>query len=319
MKYNLLGLSDLKVSQVGLGTMGFGWRTDRQTSINICKHALDQGVNLIDTSNSYAEGKSEAIVSDLLNLTGRHSIILSTKFRTDNQVNLTSDPVIKKYIRTACERSLKIMHTDFIDIYTLHYPDYRIPLEDLLGHLMDLKQEGKIRHIGISNFSKRQLLDLCNIRIKTNPIEIAALQMPLNLFERHAETNLLPILTRNNIGRIGYSPLCEGLLTGKYNFDPFKTKGRYNLATKNISKYRSRLNSKNISSIVALHGLAKQAELELAELNYAWLFQTGLDCVLVGPGSLDHLVTSFKGLKINIPKDLISSINRIFPPGHSSI
>jgi len=224
MEYRKLGNSGLKVSELGLGANNFGWWIDEKRSKEVIYHAIDRGINFIDTADMYDRGTSEEIIGKALK-GKRHNIIIATKFSSKMGDGPNDHGGSRYYIMKAIEASLRRLQTDYIDLYQMHNPDPETPIEETLRALNDLIQEGKVRYIGCSNFSAWQLTDaLWTSRINNlNPF--ITIQTKYNLFERQIEQEIVPCCQAHGIGIIPWGPLAGGFLTGKYhpNEEPSKT------------------------------------------------------------------------------------------------
>lgn len=220
MESRLLGNTGLNVSVIGLGTwvMG-GWMwsgAEDRDSVAAIRRALELGVNLIDTAPIYGHGRSEEIVGRAIAEHGRREdVILATKVGLDWNAERTkvwrnsSRPRILGEI----DDSLRRLRTDYIDVYQIHWPDPVAPFEESMQTLLELQRTGKIRFVGVSNFTPAQMRRC----LAVGPVHVA--QPPYNLFERGIEDDLLPFCREQGIGTLIYSPLCRGLLSGKYRGD----------------------------------------------------------------------------------------------------
>ncbi|MGW0056658.1 aldo/keto reductase [Nocardia nova] len=214
-----VGNSGLAVSVVGLGTNNFGMKLDLEQSRAVLHAALDHGINLIDTADSY--GESERRIGEILQGT-RDDVVIATKFGSDVR-RLGGDNGedwgargSRRYIRRAVEQSLRRLRTDWIDLYQLHRPDPATPIEETLSALDDLVHEGKIRYLGHSNFTGWQTAD-AEWTARTRRLErFISAQNEYSLLRRGIEADLVPALEHYGIGLLPYFPLASGLLTGKY-------------------------------------------------------------------------------------------------------
>lgn len=216
MTYRHLGESGLMVSTIGLGCNNFGMRIDAAATKRVVDAALDHGITMFDTSDSY--GDSELFLGDALG-SRRDDIVLATKFGSDLRGANGADwgaRGSRRYIRKAVERSLTRLKTDYIDLYQLHMPDPQTPIEETLSALTDLVHEGKVRYIGNSNFAGWQIADADWIARTTGSVRFVSAQNHYNLIERGAEADVLPACQRFGLGQLPYFPLASGLLTGKY-------------------------------------------------------------------------------------------------------
>jgi aryl-alcohol dehydrogenase-like predicted oxidoreductase len=215
MRTRRLGGSELQVTVVGLGCNNFGGRIDEQATKAVVDAALQAGIAFFDTADVYGGGGgSETILGRLL-AGRREQVVLATKFGHDLGDGETARGS-RAYIRKAIEASLGRLQTDWIDLYQYHRPDNVTPLEETLGALDELVQEGKVRAIGSSNFSPRMVEEARTIAEDRGLTPFASEQSEYSWLRRSAERELLPTCERLGVGFIPYFPLASGLLTGKY-------------------------------------------------------------------------------------------------------
>jgi aryl-alcohol dehydrogenase-like predicted oxidoreductase len=219
MEFRRLGNSGLVVSVVGLGTNNLGMKLDMPASREVVHSALDMGITLFDTADSY--GESEARLGELLQ-GRRDDVVLATKFGSDvrNRGGENGEDWgargSRRYVRRAVESSLRKLRTDWIDLYQLHRPDDATPIEETLSALTDLVREGKIRYLGSSNFTGWQIAE-AEWTSRTRHLErFVSAQNEYNWLERDIEDDLVPALEHYGVGLLPYFPLASGLLTGKY-------------------------------------------------------------------------------------------------------
>lgn len=217
MRYKKIPKTDLEVSVISLGTWVFGGRewglTDEKQCLDAVDAALECGINLIDTAPIYGAGLSEEIVGKAIK-GKRGEVIIATKCGLigtgkNIKISLKADS-----IRTEIEESLKRLRVEYIDIYQCHWPDRATPIEETMSEMCKLKKEGKIRHIGVSNF------DLPLIKQALNCAEIATIQNHYSLLERSIEKDIIPFCAENKIGILSYGSLGGGILSGKYVNQP---------------------------------------------------------------------------------------------------
>jgi aryl-alcohol dehydrogenase-like predicted oxidoreductase len=211
-----LGRSGLVVSKVGLGCNNFGRRIGLDDARAVVDAALDEGVNLFDTADSY--GDSEEILGELLE-GRRDQVVIATKFGSDLRGANGPDwgaQASRRYIRRAVERSLRRLRTDWIDLYQLHRPDGVTPIDETLAALTELVREGKVRYIGSSNLSGWQISNADWVA-RTNGLErFVSAQNNYSLLDRKVEIEVVPACEHHGLGLLPYFPLASGLLTGKY-------------------------------------------------------------------------------------------------------
>jgi aryl-alcohol dehydrogenase-like predicted oxidoreductase len=218
MTYRPLGNSGLMVSTVGLGTNAFGSRIDAKQTQQVVDAALDAGITLFDTSDTYGLGASEELLGRSLG-SRRDDVVLATKFGMDMHGANGPDwgaRASRRYVRRAVEASLRRLGTDHIDLYQLHQPDLVTPLEETLEALTELVAEGKVRYVGCSNFAAWEVVDAHWTAVSGGLRPFVSSQNEYSLYNRAAEEELVPALSRLGVGLIAYFPLAYGLLTGKY-------------------------------------------------------------------------------------------------------
>jgi len=274
MEYRSLGNSELKVSEVGLGSDTFGRDIDEQATIAIINHALELGINYIDTADVYGwGGRSEEFVGKAVK--GKRSrFIIATKFGVGvdkNSPQGTPREGLGKrdYIMKAVDASLKRLDTDYIDIYQLHQPDPTTPIEETLRALDDLVRAGKVRYIGCSNFSAWELCEALWISQTAGLNSFISVEPRYNLIDRHIEEELVACCQAYNIGIIPWYPLAAGFLTGKYRRGEEIPAGtRF---SSNPGMYGRMLNDVNFDQLDKLETFALEHGHSVAELAIAWL------------------------------------------------
>jgi aryl-alcohol dehydrogenase-like predicted oxidoreductase len=219
MRYRPLGNSGLQVSVVGLGCNNFGRRLDVEQTRNVVDAAIDSGVTLLDTAETYGgRGRSEEILGEVL-AGRRDQVVLATKFGSqgsDMGYGLAAGAKGgRAYIRRAVEHSLRRLQTDYIDLYQIHTPDPVTPIEETLGALGELVQAGLVRYIGHSNFNAVQIATAASAARELTTSPFISAQNHWSLLERHAELEIVPAAVQFGLGVLPYFPLANGLLTGK--------------------------------------------------------------------------------------------------------
>jgi len=265
MSYRRLGNSGLTVSVVGLGTNNFGRTLDLDAAGKVLDAALDEGITLVDTSDSY--GDSEAKIGKLLE-GRREDVVIATKFGLDAASRGNFDGAdwgargSRRYLRRAVEGSLRRLRTDWIDLYQLHMPDPQTPIEETLSTLDDLVHEGKVRYLGNSNFAGWQVAEADWTARSRGYERFISAQNNYSLLEREIEANLVPALTHYGLGLLPYFPLANGLLTGKY---------RRNEAVPKASRAEtwnreSMLTTENFDRVEAIEAYASQRGLSILQV-----------------------------------------------------
>lgn len=214
MKYVPFGNTGMNVSRLALGTMTFGSALERGAVGRVVDEAIDNGVNLIDTADTY--GDSEEILGEVLSKEKRERVYLATKvfgrYCRDGRVGRNS----RVNIIQACERSLRLLRTDYVDLYQLHHPDNETPIQETLSALDGLVKQGKIRYYGVSNHYAWQMAYMLGLSRAYRWEPLVSVQSHYNILDRQIEVEVAPFCRRFNIAVMCWGPLCGGLLTGKY-------------------------------------------------------------------------------------------------------
>ncbi len=286
MSYRRLGGSGLVVSTVGLGCNNFGMRIDQDATQAVVDAAITEGVTLFDTSDSY--GESEVMLAKALG-SRRDQVVIATKFGSDLRGANGPDwgaRGSRRYIRTAVERSLRRLDTDWIDLYQIHYPDPLTPIEETLGALSDLVHEGLVRYIGSSNYAGWQIADAA-WTAETGGLErFVSAQNHYNLVERQAEDEVIPACERFGVGLLPYFPLASGLLTGKYRRGDAPPEGG-RIAAWGMSHL---LSDDNFDRVEALEAFGAERNLSLLEVAIGGLAaRPAVASVIAGATSPEQL------------------------------
>jgi len=268
MEYRRIGYSGLRVSEIGLGGNNFGWWSDEQTSITVINHAIDMGVNFIDTADMYDSGHSEEFIGKALK--GKRSqVIVATKFANPMGAGANESGGSRYYIMKAVDASLKRLQTDYIDLYQMHLPDPETPIEETLRALDDLVHAGKVRYIGCSNFAAWQLCEALWTSKVNNLHSLVTVQPQYNLLTRQIERELVPCCQAYNVGVIPYFPLASGFLTGKYR------QGEELPADSRLSApnpaFQRIFTEDNWNKLAKYEAFAKERDHTMGELAIAWL------------------------------------------------
>ncbi len=301
MNYRTLGKSDLQVSSIGLGCVTFGREIDEETSFAVMDHAIERGITLFDTAEAYAKGASETTVGRWIKARGtRDKIVLGTK---------VTPPLDPARIQAAVEDSLRRLQVDVIDLYQLHAFDKNTPLEDTLGALSRLVEQGKIRYLGCSNFAAWQL---CKALWKADVAglpRLESVQPNYNLAIRDIETELLPFCADQEIGVITYSPLGAGFLTGKYTRDKTAPAGtRFDIMPGHWGVYDS---ERSFQRMEKLRELAAASGNSMIHLALAWVIgQPGVTSVLIGCRNTAQVDQAFEAEQKGLPDDMRAEMNR---------
>jgi len=287
MEYRRLGASGLKVSEVCLGSwLTYGGATENETAEACIDRAYELGINFYDTANAYARGKSEEVVGSSLKKYPRETYVVATKlfFGMSDSPMPNNRGLSRKHIMEQCEASLKRMNLDYIDVYQCHRYDTETPLEETLRALDDLISHGKILYAGFSQWSPHQITDAIQFQEQHNLDRFVSSQPVYNILNRDLEKAVMGVCERDGIGQIVYSPLAQGLLTGKYKpGQPLPADSRAADPKQNQFLNQGKLDEAQLNKIQKLAPVAEAAGLSMAQLALAWcLRKPNVSSVIIG-------------------------------------
>ena len=259
-------VGSLRVTVVGIGCNNFGGRIDEKRTGEVIDAAIDSGINFFDTADMYSDGKSEELLGRYLGRR-RSQVIIATKFGM--KLHGQAGGARPEYIRKAFAASLRRLKTDYIDLYQLHTPDPHVPIAETLGALDELVKAGKLREIGCSNFSARQLRDAqAASAARPGSARFVSVQNEYSLLHREPEDEVLAECERQNMAFLPFFPLKSGLLTGKFRKgQPIPPDTR----VAKVERYRRLLTEENLDKIEALFDFARSRGHTLLELAFSWL------------------------------------------------
>lgn len=306
MEMRVLGPSGLLVSAIGLGCNNFGGMIeslDAEASNTVIHAALDAGITLFDTSDSYGtDGGSEQVLGAALG-SRRQDVVIATKFASPmNRAKSSRYNGSRTYILGAVEDSLRRLGTDYIDLYQYHFPDPQTPIEETLLALDDLVRQGKVRYVACSNMEAWRLVDAkWTARTRGLP-QFLSTQTEYNLLNRDAETSLFPALQRTGMSLLPYFPLASGLLSGKYR----KGRDLPHGTRLELPYFKAGLTEDRLETVEALAGFAEERGRTLLELAFAWLLSSQVVAsVIAGATGPDQVKANVASLGwILTPEDL---------------
>lgn len=284
MQYRHLGLSGLEVSEIGLGANSFGepGRPGRPESAAIIHAAIDQGINFVDTSNVYTQGVSEEYIGYALQ-GRRHDMLIGTKFGSMRRQGPNNFGGSRHFIMKSVEESLQRLQTDYIDVYMIHRPDPRMPMEETLRALDDLVRQGKIRYIAGCNFESWRFVDGFWTSKANGLARFAASQFAYSMMTRSAESEMIPACRQLGVSVIPYLPLAAGLLSGKVNATGSAPAGsRLDLEKNTAERWITRHNLELVGTLDNWAGDRDQTVLELA---LAWLLADPIVATVIAGAS----------------------------------
>lgn len=307
MKYRKLGKTDIKVSTVSFGCWaivgGFNWgHQEKKDSLNALAAAYDSGVNFFDTAESYGDGYSEQLIAKALGKK-RDKIIIASKASPTN--------FTKEKLRQACERSLKNLCTDYMDLYQLHWPNWDLPVQEPLETLKQLKQEGKIRAYGVSNFGPKDLKECLQKDTK-----VCSNQMAYSLLFRAAEYELLSLCQENHISLLCYSPIMQGLLTGKFNsideIPEDRQRTRHFSRTRRETRHTEEgAEKETLEAVTQIRKIAEDVNLSMTSMSISWLLsQPSVATAIVGGRNGKQVKENASAADVKLDPETISRLSQ---------
>ncbi len=315
MQQRSIGRSGLRVSQVGLGCNNLGQRIDFAASEAVVHKALDLGITLLDTADTY-RGKtagsvgSEEFLGRILGAR-RKDIVLATKFGNPMDAEGTKRGASRRYIMSAVEASLRRLGTEWIDLLQVHRPDPLTPIEETLRALDDLIRHGKVRCIGCSNFAARQVVEALWTSRQCGLAPFVSCQDEYSLLMRRPEQAQIPMMRAYGVGLLPYYPLASGLLTGKYRRNaPLPTDARLVV---HVGRYGSRfINDTNWPVVEALEDFATQRGHTLLELAFSWLAaQPVVSSIIAGATKPEQVAANVSAVDWELSVEDLQAIDRM--------
>jgi aryl-alcohol dehydrogenase-like predicted oxidoreductase len=319
MEYRVLGRTGVRVSQLCLGAMMFGWWGEpaEDECAKMIHRALDAGINFIDTADVYSSGQSEEFVGSILAKSGvRDQVVLATKVHNPMGEGVNERGNSRRWIMQEVDNSLRRLRTDWIDLYQIHRPDPLTDIEETLGALTDLVRSGKVRAIGSSTFPASQIVEAQWAAQRRSLERFTCEQPPYSLLVRGVEAEVLPACERYGMGVITWSPLAGGWLTGRYRAgqEVPETRragmlpGRYDMALA--------ANQHKLEATERFALLADEAGISLIELALVFILRhRAVTSAIIGPRTMEHLESQLSAADIRLTDDVLDRIDEIVPPG----
>jgi aryl-alcohol dehydrogenase-like predicted oxidoreductase len=316
MEYRNLGRTGLKVSELCMGTMQFGWTADEALSFKILSASFDAGINFIDTADIYSRwaddnpgGVAETIIGKWMqeNNIPRDQVVIATKVRGQMGDGPNDQGLSRAHIMNAVEASLRRLGSDYIDLYQTHFYDEETPIEETLHALDDLVRQGKVRYIGASNYPAWRLMRALWASDKLDLARYDSLQPHYNLVNRSEfERELAEVCQTYGLGVIPYSPLAGGFLTGKYRQDdPLPESARAE------GTQRRYFNERGWAVLDAVEEIATSRNKSASQISLAWhLSNPVITSPIIGPRTLDQLTDNLGAVGLRLNEDEMSQLNQ---------
>jgi voltage-dependent potassium channel beta subunit len=313
MEYRKLGNSGLSVSEIALGSwLTFGSSVDQESTTATVKKAWDLGINIFDTADVYARGDGERALGNALKGFERKDYVLASKCFFPMSDNPNDRGLSRKHIMESIDQSLRRLQTDYLDLYQCHRFDPDTPVLETAQAMHDLCQQGKILYWGVSCWSGKQIQDLALLCAEKGLIPPISNQPPYSMFNKEIEEEVLPSSEKNGLGQIVFSPLAQGVLTGKYRVDQAPPEdSRANDPERNQFMLKF-MDKAHLQAANDLSEIARDLEIPPAGLALAWcLRKKNVASVIVGATKPEQLVENARASGFQIPPDRLEKIETI--------
>jgi aryl-alcohol dehydrogenase-like predicted oxidoreductase len=298
--------------------MMFGGKTGPEDSYAIIDKAIDSGINFLDTANVYSRGRSEEVTGEALKRNGkREQVVLATKVHgrmDDEDPNMQGNS--RRHIIDQCDKSLKRLQTDWIDLYQIHRPQSDIPIDETLRALDDLIRAGKVRYIGTSTYSAWQSIEALWRAESLGLNRFVCEQPPYHILDRRIERELIPMAQTYGYGIIPWSPLAGGLLTGKYGRNKKPPEDSRFANVESSPHLQRRMTDQLYDVVEGMEPIAKSKNCTMSQLALAWvLHQPGVTSPIIGPRTMEQLEDNLGAVDLEITDEDRKKIDELVPPG----
>ncbi len=311
MKYRKVGKSGLKISEISIGSwLTYGGTVEDEMAKKCMEAALENGINFIDSAEIYARGGAEKVIADFLKdeTYNRKDLVISSKlFWSMNDKDVNRWGLGRKNMMNAIEGTLERLNMDYIDIYFMHRYDYSTPLRETVEILDDLIRDGKVRYWGTSAWTAAQL-ERANAIAKDIRAHKPVVEQPLyNMFIRYIELEIMSVAKTHGMGFTVWSPLAQGLLTGKYNA------GIPEGSRANKSEFlKKNITDENIAKVKKLGEIAASLEITVGQLALAWILRRPeISCAIIGATKPEHVEENVKASDVSLSNDILEQIDGI--------
>ncbi len=313
MEYRHLGRAGVKVSAISLGSwLTYGNAVEQQTAIDCVHRAYESGINFFDTANAYNRGEAEKVVGSALKDYRRDSYVLATKVFFPMGEGPNDHGLSRKHITEQCHASLKRLGTDYIDLYQCHRYDPETPIDEVLRALDDLVRQGKVLYVGVSEWSAAQITDAVHTAHERNFDKIVSNQPIYNMLTRYIEREIIPLSEREGIGQVVFSPLAQGVLTGKYK--PGQQPEQDSRAgNKEINNFMTNLmDDHTLEAVQKLQTMANEGGYKLSQLALAWVLrQKNVSSAITGASRPAQVEENIKAIDITLTDEDLKHIDEI--------
>ncbi len=303
----------MKVSTIALGSwLTFGGSVEEETAIQCIHTAYDLGIIFFDTANAYNRGAAEQVVGRALKDYPRDTYVLATKVFFPMGEGPNQHGLSRKHIIEQCNASLRRLGTDYIDLYQCHRYDPDVPLEETLRALDDLVSQGKVLYTGVSEWSAVEISDALYLAREYNLDRIASNQPIYNMLDRYVEQEVFPLCEREGIGQVVFSPLAEGILTGKYKPGQPPPQGTRAANSQTNMFMTNKMNDRTLTAVQHLQKLAQEAGYSLPQMALAWVLRKQIvSAAIIGASRPQQVEENAKASEITLEDDLLARIDEI--------
>ena len=313
MEYRRLGRSGVKVSEISLGSwLTYGGSVAEERAQACIHKAYELGINFFDTANVYMRGAAEEIVGNALKGFERDSYFLATKVYFPMGEGPNDRGLSRKHITEQCHASLKRLGVDYVDLYQCHRYDEDTPLEETLRALDDLVRQGKVLYVGVSEWTADQIADALRLVKEMNLDRIVSNQPRYNMIQRQIEAKIIPLCEREGVGQVVFSPLAQGVLTGKYRPGEAPEQGTRAADPESNRFMQELMNEEVLSAVERLRSVASDAGLSMSQLALAWVLQRdNVSSAIIGASRPEQVEDNAKAAGVRLSSDVVSEIDSI--------
>jgi aryl-alcohol dehydrogenase-like predicted oxidoreductase len=313
MEYRRLGGSGVKVSEISLGSwLTYGGSVAEEQATACVHKAYDLGINFFDTANVYMRGAAEEIVGNALGGFDRDSYFLATKVYFPMGEGPNDRGLSRKHITEQCHASLRRLGTDYVDLYQCHRYDEGTPLEETLRALDDLVRQGKVLYVGVSEWTADQIGDALRVAKEMNLDRIVSNQPRYNMIQRQIEAEVVPLSAREGVGQVVFSPLAQGVLTGKYRPGEAPQQGTRAADPESNRFMQQLMNEEVLSAVDGLRAVAREAGLTMSQLALAWVLrQRNVSSAIIGASRPEQVEDNSAASGVKLPPDALHKIDDI--------
>ena len=319
MEYRKIGKWGVKVSAIGLGSwLTYGGGVEEQAATEQIQFAFENGINFFDTANVYSAGRGEITVGKALKNYKRNDFVLATKVFFPMGTGPNDRGLSRKHIFEQCHASLQRLQMDYIDLYQCHRFDQDVPIYEIVRAMDDLSRQGKILYWGVSEWQAEQIEEACNLSLKLNAMPPISNQPQYNMLQRDIENKVIPTASKFGLGQVVFSPLAQGVLTGKYKpGQPFPSDSR--AANEKMNSFLVGRPTISRESLEVVERLTKIAEQELgttmAAMALAWCLRSpNISSVIIGATKTTQIAENIKAAGLELRSDLLSKIEDLLSP-----